>query len=132
MTAIKPPSGSGPGPGSSGPIPAIHEANKGAASPDATAFQEHIAETQTVSRNSALRASGTDTATSQSIIADLRSGKIAPADALHQLTNLAVQQSGAPVAMRPVIETRLRDLLARDPLIQDLVRQMGIMAASDK
>jgi hypothetical protein len=51
---------------------------------------------------------------------------------VQRLTDLAVKRSGASPAMRASVESQLRDLMSRDPLIQDLLKEMGAAAAPEK
>jgi hypothetical protein len=122
VTAIKPPGG----PRGAGGV----EAPRGPGGAESTneptgpSFQNRVAEQQ--SANAAKPASATASASSsQAVVADLRAGKISPDTALRRLTDLAVQRSGAPAALRPGIEARLRELMTRDPNVRDLVREMG-------
>ncbi|MEI8254983.1 MAG: hypothetical protein WCJ30_04860 [Deltaproteobacteria bacterium] len=66
------------------------------------------------------------------MITDLRGGKITPNQAVQKLTDLAVQRSHAPPSVRPAVEARMRELLRSDPLVQDLMRQMGASLEADK
>lgn len=122
MTSIKPPGGPG-----GVPAPGTTESTQGPARPAGPSFQDRVAEKRGPSA-----ATGPAQNPSQAVVADLRAGRIGPDDAVRQLADLAVQRSGAPPAMRPVIEAQLRELLARDPLVQDLLRQMGASVPSDK
>ena len=62
---------------------------------------------------------------SEAVITALREGRVTPDEAVRQLTTLAVQRAGVPPAMRPQIESRMRDLLGSDPTLGGLVRRMG-------
>ena len=123
MTAIKPPGG----PGGIQPPTTTPESSKptGTAGPS---FQERVAEQKPGVQPGATAGP----VTSQSIVADLRAGRISPNDAVQRLTDLAVKRSGAPPAMRARVESQLRDLMSRDPLIQDLLKEMGAASASEK
>ncbi len=120
MTAIKPPGGIGGVGGPSGP-----DAAKQAPATTGPSFQDRVAE-----QRGASPAGGADP--SQAVISDLRAGKITPNQAVQKLTDLAVQRSHAPPAVRPAVEARMRELLRTDPLVQDLLRQMGASLETDK
>lgn len=122
MTSIKPPGGPG-----SVPAPVVPEHIQGPARSTGPSFHERVAEQQ-----SASTARAVNTHPTQAVIDELRTGRISPAEALQRLTDLAVQRSGAPPALRPTIEAQLRELMSRDPLIQDLIRQMGARISSDQ
>src|SRR5262249_18746693 len=116
VSAIKPPGG----PGGVG-APSTPDGPAGPSGPSGPSLQNRVAEQSGTAGASAAGAASSP----QSVIADLRAGRITPNEALTRLTDLAVARSGAPPAMRPSVEARLREMLARDPLVQDLVRQMG-------
>ena len=124
MSAIKPPGGPG---GVGTPAPSTDRLPDSGAVGGAS-FQEKI----TQSRDPAALGSVSAADPSQLVLADLRSGRISPSDALHRLTDLAVQRSGAPASMRPAVEAQLRTLLSQDPLLQSLVQQMGATLSNDK
>ena len=120
MTAIKPPGGPGGVGGPSGP-----DASKPTTSTTGPSFQDRVNEQQ-----GAHRATPADP--SQAVVADLRAGKITPNEAVQRLTDVAVQRSHAPPALRPAVESRVREMLRSDPLVQDLLRQMGASLDTDK
>jgi hypothetical protein len=113
VTSIKPPGGPGRVGGPSGP-----DAAKGAEQTTGPSFKERVAE-----QRGAQRVASTDP--SQSVISDLRAGRITPNEAVTRLTDLAVRRSNAPPSVRPAVEARMRELLRSDPLIRDLLKQMG-------
>jgi hypothetical protein len=113
VSAIKPPGGPGGVGGPSGP-----DAPKPTSPTTGPSFQERVD-----AQSSAQRATPTDP--SQAVIADLRAGKITPNEAVQRLTDVAVQRSHAPPGVRPAVEARVREMLRSDPMVQDLLRQMG-------
>jgi hypothetical protein len=117
VSAIKPPGAPGSVQGPTEP-----EGSSGAKQPAGTSFHERVEQTQGA-RAGGGALTGTDSA--KSVIAELRAGQITPDVALQRLTDLAVRRSGAPPAMRATIESQLRGLMSNDPLVQDLIRQMG-------
>jgi hypothetical protein len=120
VTSIKPPGGPGGVGGPKGP-----EATKDTAPTSGPSFQERVA-----GNRGAQRATAADP--SQAVIADLRAGKITPNEAVHRLTDIAVTRSHAPPGVRPAVEARMRELLTSDPLVQDILRQMGATLDTDK
>jgi hypothetical protein len=123
VTAIKPPGG----PGGIQPPTSSPESSK-TSGPAGPSFQERVAE----QRPGAQPGAPATAVTSQSVVADLRAGRISPNDAVQRLTDLAVKRSGAPPAMRASVEAQLRDLMSRDPVIQDLLKEMGAAVAPEK
>lgn len=68
---------------------------------------------------------------SQSVIGDLTAGKITPDQAVDRLTTLAIEKSRCPESARPAVEQRIRQMLATDPVVGDLLRQMGASIPTD-
>lgn len=137
MSSIKPPGGPG---GIGTPPTPDGAAGPSGPSTGGPSFQDRVGAQRGASEASpAAGASGAATTTGaaaattpQAVIADLRAGRISPNDAVTRLTDLAVQRSGAPPAMRATVEARLREMLSRDPLVQELMRQMGAAVDSNK
>jgi hypothetical protein len=97
--------------------------------PSGPSFSERVAENKPAA---GAQPSSAATGSPQDVIADLRAGRISPDVALSRLTDLAVKRSGAPDAMRPRIESQVRNLLATDPLVQDLIKKMGAAVPTDE
>jgi hypothetical protein len=70
-------------------------------------------------------APGAPASPSQAVIADLQAARITPDEAVRKLTALAVDGSRCTPAMRPGVERRIRQMLASDPVVGELLRQMG-------
>jgi hypothetical protein len=70
-------------------------------------------------------------APTEAVVSALREGRVTPDEAVRQLTTLAMQRAGVPAAMRPQIESRMRDLLGSDPTLGALLRRMGATAPDD-
>jgi hypothetical protein len=87
---------------------------------------------QVSSNKSSTTVSAPASTSSDAVVADLRAGRITPAEALDKLTEIAVQRSGAPPSMRGAVETQIRSLLVRDPLLRELVQRMGAEVPTDK
>lgn len=62
---------------------------------------------------------------SEAVVTALREGRVTPDEAVRQLTGIALRGAGVPPAMRPQIESRMRDLLGQDPTLGALLRRMG-------
>jgi len=67
----------------------------------------------------------------QHILAELRAGRVDPTLAVQQLCDLAVKRAGVPEALRPAVESRVREMLATDPLVGSLIRRMGASPTSE-
>jgi len=120
MTSIKPPSK----PSVSG----VDTVNTGSAigsnAPSGPAFRDRVGEASGPSKAGATEAAG-GVANTQSIITELKSGAITPNEAVSRLTDAAMQRNRVPPAMRPAVESQVRDFLQRDPVVAELVRTMG-------
>lgn len=121
MTSIKPPSK----PSVSG-VDSVNTGSAvgGSAAPSGPSFRERVGESQGVAKSSAASAAG-GTANTQSVITDLKSGAITPNEAVARLTEAAMQRNRVPPAMRPAVESQVREFLQRDPVVAELVRTMG-------
>lgn len=91
------------------------------------------AQTTEVSRTSAVQnASSAGAAdTTERVLASLKSGEITPDAAIDRLVSAAIDKTPCPEALRPVIEGKIRVLLAADPHLRALTRQMGATPSSD-
>lgn len=130
MSGITPPGGPGRPSGIETPAPATGAG--GASGPRGPSFSERVAERQGAAEANATHAAPSQAASSQAVIADLRAGRIGPDEAVRRLTDIAIERSGAPAARRPVLEARVREMMASDPLVQDLLRRMGASLPSDE
>ena len=114
MTAIKPPGGPG---GVNAPVTADPTSQAGRA--DGPAFAERA--------EAPHAASGAEPPRDvSSVLADLRAGRVAPHDAVEQLVSLTLDKGGTPPALRPAVEAHIRAMLAKDPVVGELLRQMGV------
>jgi hypothetical protein len=120
MTSIKPPSK----PSVSG----VDTINAGTAvgshAPSGPAFRDRVSEATGTNKVGATGTAGSVTNT-QSVITELKSGAITPNEALSRLTDAAMQRNRVPPAMRPAVESQVREFLQRDPVVAELVRTMG-------
>jgi hypothetical protein len=121
MTSIKPPSK----PSVSG-IESINPGSSvgGANAPSGPSFRDRVDEARGVSKSEAPASSG-GTASTQSIVTQLKSGAITPNEAVSRLTEAAMQRNRVPPAMRPAVESQVREFLQRDPVVGELMRTMG-------
>jgi len=128
VSAIKPPGG----PGASGVTPPpVTSGPTGATGPDAASFRDRLGAQEAVAKTGA-QANVPTPGTTEHVIESLRAGKITPDAAVTALTKLAVQRTGAPEALHAQLEARLREMVAQDPIVGDLVRQMGGAVANDE
>lgn len=67
----------------------------------------------------------------QAVISDLQAARIGPDEAVRRLTDLAISNARCPPSLRPAVEARVRDTLARDPLVGQLLRRMGATAPDE-
>ena len=87
--------------------------------------------TSTVGVSPAKAASADPTA---AVLGELRAGRITPDEAVGALTRAAIEKTGCPAAMRPVIAQKIEALLRRDPTLgaqiaDALVAHLGARAA---
>jgi hypothetical protein len=120
MTSIKPPSK----PSVSG-IDSVTSGSTvgGANAPSGPSFRDRVDEARGVSKSEAAASSGA--ASTQSIVTQLKSGAITPNEAVSRLTEAAMQRNRVPPAMRPAVESQVREFLQRDPVVGELMRTMG-------
>lgn len=124
MTSIKPPGPSG--------VRTPPESPSGATETRGTseAFQEKLQGASRASANptpaSAPAKESERTQGTRAVVEDLRAGRLTPQQAVQRLTEQALARSGAPAALRPVIEARVQNLLRQDPLLRDLVGKLGV------
>lgn len=119
MTSIKPPSK----PSVSGVDSVNTGSSVGSNAPSGPSFRERVGEAQGATKASS--ASATGPANTQAIVADLKAGAITPNEAVTRLTDAAMQRNRVPPAMRPAVETQVREFLQRDPVVGELLRTMG-------
>jgi hypothetical protein len=67
---------------------------------------------------------GTQGAAAQ-VVADLKAGRLSPDQAVERLVHAAVQRQVVPPAVRARVEVRVREALARDPVLGSLLRNLG-------
>ncbi|MFO0561689.1 MAG: hypothetical protein U0269_26995 [Polyangiales bacterium] len=120
MTSIKPPSK----PSVSGVDTVNTGATVGSNAPSGPAFRDRVSEATGTNKVGATGAAG-GVANTQSIITELKSGAITPNEAVSRLTDAAMQRNRVPPAMRPAVESQVREFLQRDPVVAELVRTMG-------
>ncbi len=119
MTSIKPPSK----PSVSGVDSVNAGSSVGSSAPSGPSFRERVGEAQGTTKASSAAATGP--ANTQAIVADLKAGAITPNEAVTRLTDAAMQRNRVPPAMRPAVETQVREFLQRDPVVGELLRTMG-------
>ena len=124
MTSIKPPSGV-----SSGPPPAIE--GGGARGPGSATAAEAFRATLEAPEPGALTKSGSPTGTlsasSASLVADLRAGRTDVDTVVRTLVERSLAQadaSGLPPARRASLESMLREALVSDPTLQQLTKDL--------
>ena len=61
----------------------------------------------------------------QTTIAELRAGRINGDQAVQNLTDSAMKKNNVPPAFRAAVETQVRDLLQRDPVVRELMKNIG-------
>jgi hypothetical protein len=66
------------------------------------------------------------------VVADLRAGRIGAQEAFDQIVSITLQKSGAPEGLRSAVEAQVRSVLAKDPVVGSLLRQMGVPSPSEK
>ncbi len=93
---------------------------------DGPSFRDHVGEVRgptAAGGTSATQASSIDP--TQTTIAELRSGRINGDQAVQNLTDSAMKKNNVPPAFRAAVETQVRDLLQRDPVVRELMKNIG-------
>jgi hypothetical protein len=124
MTSIKPPSGVSPG------VPPAIEGGgtRGPGSATAAeAFRTTLEAPETGAAARSASSTGTLSATSASLVADLRAGRTDVESVVRALVERSLAQadaSGLPPARRASLESTLREALASDPTLQQLTKDL--------